>query len=153
VRSRLERKPIVVVSALAGVTNALSPRRTGVERTSHRRRRSVETIRSRHLEQAEKCLARVRSARALRRIGAMCDELATGRKRFCHSATPRAQHGHGRVVREQLSSIYVLRRHCERLPAVHVDARRVMITDDNFTRAEPQPDAIAEATARSSCPR
>jgi aspartate kinase len=47
---------------------------------------------------------------------------------------------------ERLSSVLVTEayRRCG-IPAEHVDARDVMITDDAFTRAEPQPDAIAEA--------
>jgi aspartate kinase len=47
---------------------------------------------------------------------------------------------------ERLSSILVAEAYKKLgLPAQHVDAREVMITDDQFTRAEPQPDAIAEA--------
>jgi aspartate kinase len=48
---------------------------------------------------------------------------------------------------EQISSVLVVAAFKLRgLPAVHVDARHVVITDDGFTRAEPQPDAIAEAS-------
>jgi aspartate kinase len=38
------------------------------------------------------------------------------------------------------------------MPAVHVDARQVMITDDNFAKAEPDPDAIAAAAQRILAP-
>jgi aspartate kinase len=54
---------------------------------------------------------------------------------------------------EQLSSIMcaaAFRR--AGLPAVHVDARKVMITDDQFTRAEPQSDAIADAVRQHLLP-
>ena len=39
------------------------------------------------------------------------------------------------------------------IPAEHVDAGDVMITDDHFTRAEPQPELIAEARAARSFAR
>jgi aspartate kinase len=38
------------------------------------------------------------------------------------------------------------------VPAEHVDARKVMITDDQFTRAEPQSEAIAEAARQHLAP-
>jgi aspartate kinase len=54
---------------------------------------------------------------------------------------------------EQLSSVLVVaafRKHG--LPAEHLDAREVMITDANFTRAEPQTEAIGEAAQRLVMP-
>ena len=43
---------------------------------------------------------------------------------------------------EQLSSVLVVAAfRAHGLPAEHVDARQVMITDAQYTRAEPQPDA------------
>ena len=39
------------------------------------------------------------------------------------------------------------------IPAVHVDACEVMITDASFNRAEPQPDAIAEACRATVIPQ
>ncbi|MGH7678575.1 MAG: aspartate kinase, partial [Gemmatimonadaceae bacterium] len=54
---------------------------------------------------------------------------------------------------EQLSSHLVTAAFkCAGLDAVHVDARKVMITDEQFTRAEPQPDAIAEAARQHLLP-
>jgi aspartate kinase len=54
---------------------------------------------------------------------------------------------------EQISSVLVVAAFKLRgLPAVHVDARHVVITDDGYTRAEPQPDAIAEAAQRLVMP-
>jgi aspartate kinase len=54
---------------------------------------------------------------------------------------------------EQLSSQLVVAafRQCG-VPAEHVDAREVMITDDAFTRAEPNVDAIAETSQRLLAP-
>jgi aspartate kinase len=54
---------------------------------------------------------------------------------------------------ERISSILVTTAYnAASLPAVHVDAREVMITDAAFTRAEPQPEAIAEASRRLLLP-
>ena len=54
---------------------------------------------------------------------------------------------------EQMSSLLVRAAFAQRgIPAVHVDACEVMITDDAYGRAEPQPDAIAEACRASVIP-
>jgi aspartate kinase len=54
---------------------------------------------------------------------------------------------------EQMSSVLVVAAFKLRgLPAVHVDARQVVITDDRYTKAEPLPDAIAEAAQRILTP-
>jgi aspartate kinase len=150
VASRRERKPIVVVSALSGVTNALIA--IGEQAAKGHligAVRAVETIRTRHLEQAEKLLGSTDDcAEVCGEMSALCDELAHLAEALSTlgDTTPRsldmvASFG------EQLSSILcVAAFKREGLPATHVDARQVMITDDAFTKAEPRPDAIAEAT-------
>jgi aspartate kinase len=150
VASRRERKPIVVVSALSGVTNALIA--IGEQAAKGHligAVRSVEAIRTRHLEQAEKLLGSTdECAEVCGEMSALCDELAHLAEALSTlgDTTPRsldmvASFG------EQLSSILcVAAFKREGLPATHVDARQVMITDDAFTKAEPRPDAIAEAT-------
>lgn len=149
VASRRDRKPIVVVSALAGVTNAL----IAIGEQSSKGHligavRSVEAIRSRHLDEAEKLLgASDECAEACAEMSALCDELAHLAEALCTlgDTTPRsfdmvASFG------EQMSSILCVAAFRKLgLPATHIDARHVMITDANFTKAEPQPDAIAEA--------
>lgn len=150
VASRRDRKPIVVVSALAGVTNAL----IALGEQSSKGHligavRAVEGIRARHLEVAEALLGSTdECAEVCSEMSALCDELAhlAEALSILGDATPRsldmvASFG------EQLSSILCVASFVRQgLPATHVDARKVMITDDNFTRAEPQSDAIAEAT-------
>lgn len=150
VRSRFDRKPIVVVSALAGVTNAL----LAIGEQSARGHligavRSVEAIRQRHIEQAEKLLGSTDECGEIcAEMSALCDELAHLAEALSTlgDATPRsfdliAAFG------EQLSSMLVtaVLAH-EGLPTVHVDGRQVMITDEQYMRAEPQPEAIAEAS-------
>jgi aspartate kinase len=150
IRSRVDRKPIVVVSALAGVTNAL----LAIGEQSAKGHligavRSVEAIRSRHIEQAEKMLGSTEEcADICGEMSALCDELAHLAEALATlgDATPRsfdliAAFG------EQLSSMLVATvLKSEGIDAVHVDGRQVMITDENYMKAEPQPEAIAEAS-------
>ena len=156
VDSRRARQPLVVVSAMAGVTNAL----LALADQSARGQligaiRSVEGIRDRHMQQAELLLGDgPECAEVCAELSAMVDELAhlTEALNTLGDVTPRsldaiASYG------EQLSSRLVVaafQRHG--LPAEHVDAREVMITDDSFTRAEPDLDAIAEASRRLLLP-
>jgi aspartate kinase len=149
VRSRADKKPIVVVSAMAGVTNGL----LAIGEQSAKGHligavRAVEAIRQRHIEQAEKLMGSTEACADLcGEMSALCDELAHLAEALSTlgDATPRsfdliASFG------EQLSSMLVAAtlRH-NGLPAVHVDGRQVMITDDQFMKAEPQPELIAEA--------
>lgn len=156
VNSRRERRPIVVVSALAGVTNAL----LALAEQSARGQligaiRSVESLRERHMQQAELLLGdSPECVEVCGEMSALIDELAhlTEALNTLGDATPRsldaiASYG------EQLSSLLVVAafKRCG-LAAEHIDARDVVITDGNFTRAEPDVDAITEASLRILAP-
>ena len=152
VAARRDRQPIVVVSAMAGVTNAL----LALAEQSARGQligaiRSVEALRERHMQQAELLLGDTPECVELcGEMSVLIDELAhlTEALNTLGDVTPRsldaiASYG------EQLSSLLVVAafRRCG-LPAEHVDAREVMITDDAFTRADPNTDAISESSQR-----
>lgn len=156
VASRREAHPVVVVSAMAGVTNAL----LAIAEQAARGQligaiRSVEALRERHMEQAQLLLGD--SAECIELCGemsALIDELAHLAEALntLGDATPRsldaiASYG------EQLSSLLVVAafNRCG-LRAEHVNAREVVITDDTFTRAEPNVEAIAEAALRVLAP-
>src|SRR5438874_729010 len=141
---------------MAGVTNAL----LAIAEQSARGQligaiRSVEGLRERHMQEAERLLGDTEECAELcGEMSAMIDELAhlTEALNTLGDVTPRsldaiASYG------EQLSSQLVVAafRRCG-LPAEHVDARDVMITDDAFTRAEPNVDAISEASQRLLAP-
>ncbi|MEO5568547.1 MAG: hypothetical protein ABIR92_08645, partial [Gemmatimonadaceae bacterium] len=78
VKTRLARKPIVVVSAMSGVTNAL----LAIGEQSAKGHligavRSVEAIRTRHIEVAEKLLGSTEACGEIcAEMSALCDELA-----------------------------------------------------------------------------
>ena len=156
VASRRDRQPIVVVSALAGVTNAL----LAIAEQSSRGQligaiRSVEALRERHMQQAELLLGdSPECAELCSEMSAMIDELAhlTEALNTLGDVTPRSLDAIA-AYGEQLSSQLAVAafRKCG-LQAEHVDAREVMVTDESFTRAEPNLDAIAEAALRLLAP-
>jgi len=148
VRGRLDRRPIVVVSALGGATNSL----LAVGEQSAKGHligalRGVETLRDRHLQACESLLGDSSTAADVAgELSAMFDELA-------HLAEALSTLGHvtprsldtiasfGEQLSSQLVTAYFQR---AGLPAELVDAREVMITDGCFMEAEPQTEAIAE---------
>lgn len=156
VRTRVDAGPVVVVSALAGVTNSLIALAEQAAR-GHLigAIRAVEDLRERHLQQAELLLGSGdESADTCEELSAMIDELAHLAEALATlgDLTPRSQDAIA-AFGEKMSSVLCVAAFAQRgLPAVHVDACDVMITDSAFSRAEPQPDAIADACRRSVAP-
>jgi len=147
VGSRLDRAPVVVVSALAGTTNALI---TAAEQAAQGHLiaalRGVETLRERHLEQAELLLSGDDGNDVAAELSATFDELASLAEALSvlGHLTPRSQDAIT-AKGEQLSAALVVAAFRTRaVDAELVDARSVMITDETFTRAEPRPDHIAD---------
>ena len=155
-RTRRDRGALVVVSALAGATNALlADRRAGGAGPAHRRaaraskgcasgtsrrpRRSLGTGRRRPTTSAPSCARCSTSWRSL------AEALSRARRPHAAQRSTRSP-----SFGEQLSSVLVVGGASSGTgcpPSTSTRARS-MITDDSFTRAEPQPDAIAES-ARS----
>jgi aspartate kinase len=157
IAERQSRQPIVVVSALGGATNQLLQI---AEQASKGQLigalRAVEGLRDRHLAQTELLLAGDSSlvADVSSELSAMFDELAALAEALntLGDLTPRSLDAIASLG-EQLSSVLVVAAFQRLgLPAEHVDARDVMITDAQFTRAEPQAEAIAEAAQRVVMP-
>lgn len=149
VRSRLDQQPIVVVSALSGTTNALLAL---ADQAANGQLigavRAVENLRDRHLREAEALLG------AGDECDELCAELSAHFDELAHLAE--ALHTLGDLSARSLDAIAAYGEMLSSLicaaafpklgvDAEHVDARRVMVTDETFGRAEPQPDAIAEA--------
>jgi len=148
VKSKLDRQPAVVVSALGGATNSL----LAIGEQSAKGHligalRGVETLRDRHFQQCEKLLGTSEEASDVAgEMSATFDELASLAEALSvlGHATPRSFDAIA-AFGEQLSSHLVAAFFKLRgIPAEHVDARDVFMTDDNFMAAEPQTDAIAE---------
>jgi len=156
IAGRRDRQPVVVVSALGGATNEL----LRVAEQAARGQligalRGVESLRERHLTQTDRLLAGGADAlEVATELSAMFDELAALAEALntLGDLTPRSLDAIASLG-EQLSSVLVVAAFRRLgLPAEHLDARRVMITDATFTRAEPQPDAISEAAQRLVMP-
>jgi len=149
VASRGTKGPIVVVSALAGVTNAL------IDLAEQAAKghligaiRAVEGLRERHLAQAELLLGTDAAAEdTCAELSAMIDELAQLAEALATlgDLTPRSLDAISSYGEKMSSLLCVAAFVRQGIPAVHVDACEVMITDAAFTRAEPQPNEIAAA--------
>jgi aspartate kinase len=157
VRARVERRPVVVVSALAGTTNALlaaaGQAAAGNLVTAIA---SVEALRDRHMAVVAELLGDDPCAGDIAGdTSVLFDELA-------HLAEALSVLGH--VTERSLDAISSIG---ERLSAPviaaafvragvdaeFVDSREVMITDASFGRAEPLADAIAAACRDRIAPR
>jgi aspartate kinase len=156
IEARAHRQPVVVVSALGGATNALIALAEQAARGQLiGALRAVQGLRERHLREATALLGDDAAAQEITtELSGMFDELASLAEALSvlGDLTPRSLDAVA-AFGESLSSIMVtaaFRR--AGLRAEHVDARRVMITDSQFTRAEPQPDAIAEAAREHLLP-
>jgi aspartate kinase len=156
VRTRLERGALVVVSAMSGTTNTLLEI---AEQASRGQLivalRLVEGIRERHLRAAVALLGAGPVADELcAELSALCDELASLAEALSvlGHLTPRSEDAIA-AFGEQLSAPLVAAALEHRgLPARLLDAREFVITDDSFTRAVPQPEAIAREARRVLLP-
>ena len=149
VRSRLARRPVVVVSALAGTTNRL------IELAAHAAAGQlivalsiVEELRERHVTAISNLLDGHESHDDVAaETAVLFDELAHLAEALSvlGHMTPRS-HDAVVAIGERLSAPIVTAAFVKAgLPAVFVDARRVLATTDDFGRADPRPDEIAMA--------
>ncbi len=156
IRGRLDRHPIVVVSALAGTTNRL------IEIAEQAAKGELivalailEELRTRHFDTISVLLGgHPAEDDVSSEVGAMFDELA-------HLAEALSVLGHLTArshdavasMGERLSAPIVTAAMVRAgLPAVFVDSRRVMITNDEHGRAEPLADEIAIACREQLAP-
>ncbi len=146
VRSRLARHPVVVVSAMAGVTSDLL-------RLTERACRGdgegaaalIAMLRKRHALAAAALLGDAGALEMRTAIDAICDEL----KRLCLGLSVLGEcpsRGGDAIASagERLSARLVTAVFRARgIPAVEVDARALIVTDATFGRAEPVQERIA----------
>lgn len=156
VRSKLEREPVVVVSALAGTTNRL------IELAEQAAKGELivalaicEELRARHLATIQELIGdHATHDEVAAETAAMFDELAHLAEALSVLAhlTPRS-HDAVAAMGERLSApIVAAAMQKAGLPAVFVDSRRVMVTSDDFGRAEPLTDDIAIACRAAIAP-
>lgn len=148
VNAAVPRRPVVVVSALAGVTNTL------LDIASHAGQgrllvaiRLVEELRDRHDAMAAALLERGDAAEVRAEVGALFDELAHLAEALSvlGDVTPRSRDAIAAMgERCSVPLVAAALRRCG-VDAVAVDARDVMRTSDHFEKADPLTEAIAAA--------
>jgi aspartate kinase len=156
VRGRIAGRPLVVVSAMGGATNALL---AIAEQASKGQLigalRGVEALRERHLTAVDALVPDRPAADELcGELSAMFDELARLAEALSvlGYATPRSMDtvaAQGEILSSHLVTAAFRARG---IPAALLDARQVIVTDDRFMRAEPQAEPIAEASRRLVLP-
>jgi aspartate kinase len=156
IRGRLSRQPVVIVSAMAGVTNdLLAVAEHAVAGELLTAMQSVEALRRRHFAVTEQLLGDGAAASELcSEMSVMFDELASlaGALSVLGHLTPRSLDAIASTG-ELLSSQIVVAAYARLgLDAGLIDARQVIVTDDAYTKATPQPDAIAAAARDAILP-
>jgi aspartate kinase len=156
VRGRVDRDPIVVVSAMAGVTNELlGLAEQAADGQLIAALRTVEGLRERHLSTAESLFGGDGDDEVTSDLSATFDELASLAEALSTLGhlTPRSLDTIG-AMGEQLSAPLIAAVF-ERagLPVELIDARQVVITSDAYNHAEPLPDAIADRARALLLPR
>jgi aspartate kinase len=146
VKSKLNRAPVVVVSAMARVTDTLLHiARIATERRYEEAAAVIDELRARHLETAHELMAGAETGDgysldwAERSIDYQINELKGLARSLATlgEMTPRSQDA---IVSfgERLSSVVVTAAFAARgIPAELVDSRQFIVTDNQFTRAAP----------------
>ena len=147
--------PVVVVSAMAGVTDSLlrmAARAAAGDPGSIEA--ELEGIRQRHLEAAH-AAAGTRGAAIERELEDQFDGLRSMLVALSvlREASPRSLDGIAAAGELLSSRIVAAALAAGGVPAAWVDARRVVITDDHFTAAAPDTEATREAAAGQILPR
>jgi aspartate kinase len=155
IRGRLDRRPVVVVSAMAGVTNdLLALAEHAVQGQLLTAMQSVEALRRRHFAAAEQLLGPAEASELCAEMSVMFDELASlaGALSVLGHLTPRSLDAVA-ATGELLSSQIVVAAYTKLgLDAGLVDARQVVVTDDDYTKATPQAEAILAAARETILP-
>lgn len=148
VAGRASRRPIVVVSALGGATNALlSIAEQAAAGQLIGALQAIRELRARHLTECEALLGNTdRAVDVASDLSAMFDELASLAEAFCTlgHATPRSMDAIASFG-ELMSSMLVSEAFQQRgIDAAYIDGRKIIVTNDDFMEAEPRPELIAE---------
>lgn len=156
VRSRLDSRPIVVVSALAGTTNAL----LAIAEQSAKGHLigasgGVQSLRERHMRQTQALLGDGELASdVMAELSTYFDELARLAEAISvfGYVTPRTLDAIAAFGELSSSRIFAAAMQARGLDAALVDARDVIVTNEEFTEAVPEPDAIARGAREHVLP-
>lgn len=147
VRARLDREPLVVVSALAGTTNTLiALAEQAASGQVILAMRAVEGLRERHLAVAAELLVDPADAADVSgELAATFDELAQLAEALfvLGHATPRSVDAIAAKGELLSSTLVVAAFRARGIPAEFVSPMDVMVTSEQFGKAEPRPERIA----------
>jgi aspartate kinase len=147
VRSRMPSSPVVVVSALAGATNALlAVAEQAAKGHLIGASGGVRALRDRHLRAGDELLGDCAEATDVAGdVSTYFDELARLAEAISvfGYVTPRTLDAIAAFGELCSSRIVAAAMQQRGVPGELLDARDVIVTDDEFTEAVPQPDAIA----------
>lgn len=153
VAARREASPVVVTSAMSGVTNELV-RLSGLVRAQDRGPLddAIEALSARHVETATRLAPGDESL--VQRVESLLRELRVLARglRLVGTTTPRsldALLGFGELLAQELL-VAAMRR--EEVDAVVVDSRRVVVTDDAFGSARPDMERTRKRAAQHVLP-
>ena len=153
VTSRIERAPVIVVSAMAQVTDSLVLiAKAAKQRRAHDALQEINAIRRRHFETAADLLVRSAGAPSasdsLNSVELELESQFAELENLTRSVATLGEltaRSHDAIVSfgERLSSVIIAAAFRSRgIAAELVDSRRFIITDDHFTRAAPDLQAI-----------
>jgi aspartate kinase len=155
VASRRRQSPVVVVSAMAGVTDQLvSMGHAAAAGDSETSLGQWESMRERHLLAAKELLGTKRSASLAPRLQAQFAELQNFLQGLAavHELTPRGSDyllSFGELISSTIvADAFAVRR----LNAAWVDSRECLVTDATYTRAVPQMAETRERTTKKIRP-
>jgi aspartate kinase len=155
VRSRLKRSPVVVVSAMAKVTDQLvTMGNMAAAGECEAALELLHTLRDRHLQTATELLGAKRSATLAPRLNNHFSELENFLRGLAavRELTPRSS-DYLLSFGEMLSSIIVADAFTVRgLEAAWVDSRQCLVTDATHTRAVPQMDQTRDRCKKKIVP-
>jgi aspartate kinase len=148
--------PVVIVSAMSGVTDRLLELAASAERRRDAHvLNGVAELSRRHFEAIERLLPADAANEVLVEIGAQLDDLRALLKAtaILRAASPSAHDAivcTGELINSRIVAA-ALEHHG--VPAAWVDARRAIVTDAAHTAASPKPDETREAVNREVTPR
>src|SRR5947209_19353457 len=157
VAERRERDPIVVVSALAGVTNDLvASTEAAREGDADRVNQIIDRVRQRHEDVAMRLVQQKFDffEAFLKKLHRQIEEIHTILRGIAllREITPRAK-DKVMAIGEKLSSVlFAYSMMMRALPGEHVDSEEVVVTDNRFGEANPQMDETREAARRVLLP-
>src|SRR5215469_11991058 len=155
VASRRKQSPVVIVSAMATVTDQLvSMGHAAASGDSETSLAQLEAMRERHLRAAKELLGSKRSASLAPRLEAQFAELENFLEGLAavHELTPRGSDyllSFGELISSTIVADAFALRH---LNAAWVDSRECLVTDRTYTRAVPQMTATRELTNKKIRP-